>query len=95
MVYYCFFVFMNLRFQCLKIQSLKTTSKCRSTARAVRLSGSTRGLLPLYFFVVFYTFYLRAVRRGIKETFVVPCTAWCLEYDLFFCLDTKETKDQA
>jgi hypothetical protein len=44
----------------LKIKSLKTTSKCRSVARAVRPSSSTRGLLPLYFFVVFYAFYLRA-----------------------------------
>jgi hypothetical protein len=38
---------------CLKIQNLKTTSKRRSAARAVRLSGSTRGLLPLRFIVVF------------------------------------------
>ena len=44
----------------LKIQSVKTTSKCRSAARAVRPSSSTRGLLPLYFVVVLYAFYLRA-----------------------------------
>jgi hypothetical protein len=40
---------------------------CRSAARAVRLSGSTRGLLPLYFFVVFYAFYLRAWGEGCEE----------------------------
>ena len=47
----------------LKVKSAKTTSKRRSTARAVRLAGSTRGLLPLCFIVVFYAFYLRAVPR--------------------------------
>ena len=40
----------------LKIKSLKTTSKFRSSARAVRVSGSTCGLLPLRFFVVFWRF---------------------------------------
>ena len=80
---------------CLKIQNLKTISKLRSAARAVRPMGSTRGLLTFHFFVVFYAFYLRSVRRGIKETFVVTGTAWCHEDDLFFCLDAKETKDQA
>jgi hypothetical protein len=40
----------------LKIQNSKTTSKLCSAARAVRLSGSTRGLLPLRFLVVFYAF---------------------------------------
>jgi hypothetical protein len=44
----------------LKIKSVKTTLKCRSAAQAVRLPGSTRGLLPLYFFIAFYAFYLRA-----------------------------------
>ena len=60
MLYYCFFVFMNLRFHCLKIKNAKTTSKRRSAALAVRLSGSTRGLLQLCFIVVFYSFYLGA-----------------------------------
>jgi hypothetical protein len=50
-------------------------------------------LLPFHFFVVVYAFYLRVVRGGIKETFVVTGTAWCLEDDLFFCLDAKETKN--
>jgi hypothetical protein len=40
----------------LKIENLKTTSKLCSAARAVRLSGSTRGLLPLRFLVVFRRF---------------------------------------
>jgi hypothetical protein len=40
----------------LKIKNFKTISKLRSAARAVRLSGSTRGLLPLRFFVVFFRF---------------------------------------
>lgn len=44
----------------LKINNLKTTSKLCSAARAVRLSGSTRGLLPLHFFVIFDIFKLRA-----------------------------------
>ena len=57
-----FLVFMNLRFHCLKIKSLKTTSKYRSTARAVRPSSSTRGLLPLYFFVVFLCFLFKGGR---------------------------------
>jgi hypothetical protein len=54
----------------LKIKSLKTTSKYRSAARAVRPSSSTRGLLPLCFLVVFYAFYLRAVRGGVELTFI-------------------------
>jgi hypothetical protein len=37
----------------LKIKSLKTTSKFHSAPRAVRPMGSTRGVLPLHFFVVF------------------------------------------
>jgi hypothetical protein len=40
----------------LKIKSLKTTLKFHSAARAVRPSSSTRGLLPLHFFVVFLRF---------------------------------------
>jgi hypothetical protein len=51
----------------LKIKSAKTTSKRRSAARAVRPSSSTRGLLPLCFFVVFHAFYLRAVARISKH----------------------------
>jgi hypothetical protein len=50
----------------LKIKSAKTTSKRRSAARAVRPSSSTRGLLPLYFFVVFHAFYLRASVRVLN-----------------------------
>jgi hypothetical protein len=60
-----FLVFMNLRFHCLKIKSLKTTSKCRSTARAVRPSSSTRGLLPLYFFVVLLCFLFKGGVRVV------------------------------
>jgi hypothetical protein len=57
----------------LKIKSLKTVlfiyltatgsppfNFKHSAARAGRPSSSTRGLLPLYFFVVFYAFYSRA-----------------------------------
>ena len=44
----------------LKIKNLKTTSKLCSAARAVCLSGSSRGLLPLHFFVFFDVFNLRA-----------------------------------
>jgi hypothetical protein len=40
----------------LKIKDLKTSSKLCSAARAVRLSGSTRGLLPRRFIVVFLRF---------------------------------------
>jgi hypothetical protein len=40
----------------LQIKSVKTTSKCRSAARVACLSGSSRGLLPLYFFFVFLCF---------------------------------------
>jgi hypothetical protein len=50
-----------------QIKSLKTTSKLRSAPRAVRLSGSTRGVLPLRFFVVFYAFYLMPLQ---KEVFI-------------------------
>ena len=53
--------------QCVGIISAKTTSKRRSTARAVRTAFSTRGLLPLCFFVVFYAFYLRASLRIVKH----------------------------
>jgi hypothetical protein len=40
----------------LKIKILKTSLKFHSAARAVRPSSSTRGLLPLHFFVVFLRF---------------------------------------
>jgi hypothetical protein len=40
----------------LKIKNSKTTSKLCSAVRAVRLSGSTRGLLPRRFFIVFLRF---------------------------------------
>ena len=56
----------------LKIKSLKTTSKCRSAARAVRPSSSTRGLLPLYFFVVFLCFLFKGgEKRGYMNVY------WC------------------
>ena len=55
----------------LKIKSAKTTLKRRSTARAVRTTSSTRGLLPLCFFIVFYAFYLRAVLRIVKHSRLV------------------------
>ncbi len=49
----------------LQIKSLKTTLKFRSAPRAVRPADSTRGVLPLHFFVVFYAFYLRANLRAV------------------------------
>ncbi|PRZ22833.1 hypothetical protein BC624_10681 [Flavobacterium granuli] len=60
MVYYCFLVFMNLRFHCLKIQNLKTTSKLHSALLAVRLSGSACGTLPFRFSLFIDVFNLRA-----------------------------------
>ena len=79
MGYYCFFVFTNLRFHFLKINNLKTTSKLHSAARAVRLSGSTCGLLPFRFYVVFYVFNLRAApriseRRRLFLTKTIDCS---------------------
>jgi hypothetical protein len=54
----------------LKIKSLKTTSKYRSAARAVRLPGSTRGLLPLYFLVVFLCFLFKGgEKRGYRNVY--------------------------
>jgi hypothetical protein len=43
----------------------------------------------------FYAFYLRAGLGGFIRAITVIDTAKCLEDDLFFCLDAKETKDQA
>ena len=51
---------MNLRFHCLKIQNVKTTSKLHSAPLAVRLSGSACGGTAFPFFVVFDVFNLRA-----------------------------------
>ena len=51
----------------LKIKSAKTTSKRRSTARAVLTASSTRGALPFRFFVVFYVFNLMAGLRIVKH----------------------------
>ena len=71
----------------LKIKSAKTTSKRRSAARAVRPEGSTRGLLPLCFIVVFYAFYLRAVKRsGERRRFVY------VKMFFSFLLDQKRNK---
>jgi hypothetical protein len=53
----------------LKIKNLKTTSKCRSSARVVRFLSSTRGLLPLYFFVVFL--FKGVGRSGVKSVYGV------------------------
>ena len=53
--------------QAWKFKNLKTTSKLRSTARAVRLSGSTRGLLPLRFFVVFLRFLFKGGERSDEQ----------------------------
>ena len=53
----------------LKIKSSKTTSKWRSAARAVRLPGSTRGLLPLYFFVVLLCFLFKGGIGVVWRTF--------------------------
>ena len=53
---YCFFGIHESSISSLKIENLKTTSKLCSAARAVRLSGSTCGLLPLRFLVVFRRF---------------------------------------
>jgi hypothetical protein len=69
----------------LQIKSLKTTSKYRSAARAVRPSFSTRGLLPLYFFVVFLFFLFKGgagVFRCVVGCFFVSviCT------NIFFVL---------
>jgi hypothetical protein len=33
--------------------------------------------------------------KGFDNIFTVAGTFMCFEDDLFFCLDTKETKDQA
>ena len=71
MLYYCFFGIHESSISSLKIKSAKTTSKRRSTARAVRTMSSTRGLLPLCFFVVFYAFYLRAAFWIVKHSRLV------------------------
>jgi hypothetical protein len=55
----------------LKIKSLKTTSKFHSAPQAVRPADSTRGVLPLHFFVVFYAFYLRACLK--VEILILLC----------------------
>ena len=73
MRYYCFFVFMtrawkanrwnNLRFNCLKIKNLKTTSKHRSAPRAVRQKAQLAERCHSVFSLFFYVFNLRA---GVK-----------------------------
>ncbi len=79
MVYYCFLVFMNLRFHCLKIKSLKTTLNFRSMPRAVRHADSTRGALPLQFFVVFLCFFFKGGRSGTKGTFTIAGSFLCIK----------------
>ncbi len=60
----------------LKIKSLKTTLKFRSAARAVRPSSSTRGLLPLYFFIVFLCFLFKGEEKWKSVGFYFIARFW-------------------
>jgi uncharacterized membrane protein len=70
-------------------QKLKTTSKYRSAARAVRPSSSTRGLLPLYFLVVFLCFLFKGgEKRGCMNVYgsiiIIIIIIIILKNDLYF-----------
>ena len=52
----------------LQIKSLKTTLKFHFAPRAVRPADSTRGVLPLHFFVVFRCFLFKGGRRFVIST---------------------------
>ena len=77
----------------LKMKSLKTTLKFRSAPQAVRPADSTCGALPLHFFVVFLCFLFKGGLRFVIST--MESTDLLFEEIFFFCLDIKETKNQA
>ena len=66
-----FLVFMNVRFQCLKIKTLKTTSKRRSAPRAVRQKAQLAERCHFVFSLFLYVFNLRAGVRLVMRTIVV------------------------
>ena len=65
-----FFVFMNLRFHCLKIKNLKTNSKHRSAPRAVRQKAQLAERCHSVFSLLFYVFNLRAGVKLVMRTIV-------------------------
>ena len=70
----------------LKIKSLKTSSKFRSVARAVRPSSSLADCCHFTSSLFSYTFYLRAFWEGCNWTYTFPIDVFILK-NLFFCLD--------
>ena len=97
-----FFVFMNLRFQRLKIKNLKTTSKRRSAPRAVRQKAHLAERCHSVFSLFLNVFYLRATedcmfRNSIVKPLKFATDKWhsvsiFFIMILLFCLMKKVTK---
>ena len=86
---------MNLRFQTWKLKTLKLLQSSIPQPGPFVLRPQLADCCHFTLSLFFYAFYLRAGWGGIIRAFAVTDTARCLEDYLFFCLDAKETKDQA
>jgi hypothetical protein len=65
----------------------------RAPSRSSFLHNSRTAVTLL--FRCFLCFFFKGGRGVVKETFAIASTIRYLEDNLFFCLDAKETKDQA
>jgi hypothetical protein len=77
-----------------KIQNLKTTSKLCFIAKPFAFQAQLADCCH-FTFLCFLCFLFKGGRGVLKVTFAIASTILYLESNLFFCLDAKETKDQA